>query len=85
MLSFLTFIPVAAIAFTIILTGGILHAVNLIDGLNGLAMGVSMMIALGLAGLAFSLDDQAVGGIALLVTAIIAGLLVFNYPWGKFS
>lgn len=82
-LSFLTFTPVAAIAFTIILTGGISHAVNLIDGLNGLAMGVSMMIALGLAGLAFSVDDQAVGGIALLVTAIIAGLLVFNYPWGK--
>ena len=82
-LSFLTFTPVAAITFTIILTGGISHAVNLIDGLNGLAMGVSLMIALGLAGLAFSVDDQAVGGIALLVTAIIAGLLVFNYPWGK--
>jgi len=56
-LSFLTFTPVVAIAFTIILTGGISHAVNLIDGLNGLAMGVSMMIALGLAGLAFSVDD----------------------------
>lgn len=80
---FLTFTPAAAIAFTIVLTGGISHAVNLIDGLNGLAMGVPMMIALGLADLAFSVDDQAIGGIALLVTAVIAGLLVFNYPWGK--
>jgi len=82
-LGFLTFTPVVAIAFTVILTGGISHAVNLIDGLNGLAMGVSMMIALGLAGLAFAVGDQAVGSVALLVAAVIAGLLVFNYPWGK--
>lgn len=72
-----------AIAFTIILTGGISHAVNLIDGLNGLAMGVSMLISLGLAGLAYSVGDTSVAAVAVLVTAVIGALLVFNYPWGK--
>lgn len=82
-LGFLTYTPALAIVFTIVLTGGISHAVNLIDGLNDLAMGVSMLISLGLAGLAYSVGDTSVGAVAVLVTAVIGALLVFNYPWGK--
>ena len=51
---FLTYGPVISLIFKIILSGGIAHAVNLIDGLNGLAMGITMLTAGGLGGLAYS-------------------------------
>ncbi len=79
---FLTYGPVSLI-FTIILSGGIAHAVNLIDGLNGLAMGVTMLIAGGLAGLAYSVGDTTILTLCGVVLASVAGLFVFNFPIGK--
>lgn len=80
---FLTYGPVISLIFTIILSGGIAHAVNLIDGLNGLAMGVTMLIAGGLGGLAYSVGDTTILTLCGVVLASVAGLFVFNFPIGK--
>lgn len=82
-LGFLTYGPVISIIFTIILSGGISHAVNLIDGLNGLAMGVTMLITAGLGGLAFAVGDHTILSVCGVVLASVAGLFVFNFPFGK--
>ncbi|NCV10972.1 MAG: hypothetical protein EBW44_05465 [Rhodobacteraceae bacterium] len=44
-LNWITSILLGAIVFTVLILGGVAHATNLIDGLNGLAMGVCMLIA----------------------------------------
>lgn len=69
--------------FTILISGGIAHAINLIDGLNGLAMGVCMLIAGGLALLANSVGDTTILQICVLLICSILGLFVFNFPFGK--
>ena len=80
---FLTYGPVISLIFKIILSGGIAHAVNLIDGLNGLAMGITMLIAGGLGGLAYSVGDTMILTLCGVVLASVAGLFVFNFPIGK--
>lgn len=71
--------------FTILISGGIAHAINLIDGLNGLAMGVCMLIAGGLALLANSVGNTTILQICVLLICSILGLFVFNFHLAKFS
>ena len=63
--------------------GGVAHATNLIDGLNGLAMGVCMLIAGWLAFLAYAVGDTVILNVSILLMCSILGLFVFNFPFGK--
>ena len=47
-LAFLTDYVILAVLLTVIISAGISHAFNLIDGLNGLAMGVALIVDIGL-------------------------------------
>ena len=66
-----------------LISGGVAHATNLIDGLNGLAMGVCMLIAARLAFLANALGETVILNISILLMCSIMGLFVFNFPFGK--
>ncbi len=68
---------------TVIWSTGVCHALNLIDGVNGLAAGVSAMIAIGLTFVAVheGAFDFALG-IALLIPALL-GFLFLNWPSGR--
>ena len=59
-----------------------MHATNLIDGLNGLAMCVCMLIAGGLVFLAYAVGDTVILNISILLMCSILGLFVFNSPYG---
>jgi UDP-N-acetylmuramyl pentapeptide phosphotransferase/UDP-N-acetylglucosamine-1-phosphate transferase len=67
----------------VLISGGVAHATNLIDGLNGLAMGVCMLFAGGLAFLAYAVGDTVIMNISTLLMCSIFGLFVFNFPFGK--
>ena len=82
-LEILTLYTLPAIVLTLLVSGGISHSLNLIDGLNGLAIGVSIVIALGLMSVAVSVGDYQISYILLLIIGALLGLLVFNYPFGK--
>lgn len=82
-LEILTLYTFPAIILTLLISGGISHSLNLIDGLNGLAIGVSIVIALGLMSVAVSVGDYQISYILLLIIGALLGLLVFNYPFGK--
>ena len=82
-LNWITSTLLGATLFTVLISGGVAHATNLIDGLNGLAMGVCMLIAGGLAYLAYSVSDAVILNISLLLMCSILGLFVFNFPFGK--
>lgn len=78
----LDFTFIAAI-FTVIISGGISHSLNLIDGLNGLALGVSIAIGLGLIAISYVYQDWAMFGFLSVFIASLLGLFVVNFPFGK--
>ena len=84
-LNWITSTLFGATVFTVLISGGVAHATNLIDGLNGLAMGVRMLIAGGLAFLAHAVGETVIQNISILLMCSILGLFVFNFTFGKIS
>jgi len=82
-LNWITSTLFGATLFTVLISGGVAHATNLTDGLNGLAMGVCMLIAGGLAFLAHAVGDTVILNMSVLLMCSILGLFVFNFPFGK--
>ena len=68
---------------TIIIAGGFSHAFNLIDGLNGLALGVAIMMATSLAIIGYLKSDDLVLSLGSILAASCFGLVLFNFPFGK--
>lgn len=71
---------VIPVVFTMITVGGIAHAINIIDGYNGLAGMVSLFFLLAFAYVAFQLNDWFVFSLCLAVAGAILGFLVWNFP-----
>lgn len=76
-------IPAVSFLFTLVAVGGIAHAVNIIDGLNGLASSVCLMAFLALGYVAFNVHDQEVLLMCGLGVGALLGLHVLNYPSGQ--
>ena len=89
-LNWITSTLLGAIVFTVLISGGVAHATNLIDGLNGLAMGVCMLIAARLAFLANALGETVILNISILLMCSISHLEKFSVgmqghtPWGTY-
>lgn len=74
--------PWLGIAIAIFAICGLPHAFNIIDGYNGLAGTVAMLIGLALAHVALQLGDRQLAAIVLCMVGATAGFLVWNYPRG---
>lgn len=74
--------PWIAFAVTIFAVGGICHSLNLIDGYNGLAGGVALMILASLAYVSLKVGDAELLIIALVTIGATAGFFAWNYPRG---
>ncbi len=61
---------------------GISNSVNIIDGMNGLASMCAVMMALGLAWIAWHVGDGLVCGVALATVGATLGFFLWNYPRG---
>lgn len=70
------------IVFTIFATTGVCHAINLVDGLNGLAAMVGLTIAFSLAAIASRAGDPVMMSMAFLLVPALLGFLVLNFPRG---
>lgn len=79
----LTTFGVAAFVLTLIAAAGIAHAVNIIDGYNGLSGFFVTVVFLSLACVAYQVDDDFVCRAALLAAASTMGFLCWNFPFGK--
>ena len=82
-LRFLTSMSLISVSITIIVSGGICHAVNLMDGLNGLSICWAICAASAMATIALSLQDMAVFRLLLLLIGASIGILFWNFPLGK--
>jgi UDP-N-acetylmuramyl pentapeptide phosphotransferase/UDP-N-acetylglucosamine-1-phosphate transferase len=78
----MTWGPVALL-FTCFAVAGMTNAINIIDGLNGLASGAVGLMLAGLAGIAWQVGDILVLKMCLWGMAALGGFLALNYPFGR--
>jgi UDP-N-acetylmuramyl pentapeptide phosphotransferase/UDP-N-acetylglucosamine-1-phosphate transferase len=71
-----------ALLLTVFVVCGISHAINLIDGFNGLASVCITIILLALALVADQVGDSLVLALALVGVGAVLGFCVWNYPAG---
>jgi UDP-GlcNAc:undecaprenyl-phosphate/decaprenyl-phosphate GlcNAc-1-phosphate transferase len=75
--------PALAFVFTCFAVGGVAHAINIIDGLNGLASGVCLIALLALGYVAFQVGDGEILLLCGVGTGAVIGFRVWNYPSGR--
>ncbi len=71
-----------SLILTVFAVGGVSHAINIIDGYNGLASMVTMMIFIALAYISSKVGDHLLSSVALGMVAAVAGFFLLNYPRG---
>jgi UDP-N-acetylmuramyl pentapeptide phosphotransferase/UDP-N-acetylglucosamine-1-phosphate transferase len=79
----LLMIPAVSFLFTIFAIGGVAQAINIIDGLNGLATGACMIALVGLGYVAFNVGDDQIVLLCGIGAAALLGFRVWNYPSGR--
>ncbi len=72
-----------AVPFTIFAIVGLTNAINMIDGFNGLASGISLFAFIAFAYVLNTFGDIHILGLCLLFAGGILGFLILNFPFGK--
>jgi UDP-N-acetylmuramyl pentapeptide phosphotransferase/UDP-N-acetylglucosamine-1-phosphate transferase len=68
------------IIFTMIAVAGLTNAVNIIDGLNGLASVISLLIFASIGYVGYEVNDFLVASFAFVMIGAIGGFLLWNFP-----
>lgn len=74
--------PWLGVGLAVLAVTGLPHAFNIIDGYNGLAGAVALVVCLALAHVALQVGDRELAAMAIALAAATAGFLVWNYPRG---
>lgn len=74
--------PIPAILLAVLAVAGLPHAFNLIDGYNGLAGTVAIIICLALAYVGLQVGDRQMAAVMVTLAGASAGFLFWNYPRG---
>lgn len=72
-----------AVLFTCFAVSGVTNAINIVDGLNGLASGSVAIMLGGLGAMAWMQGDLLVLQLCLAGVAAMLGFMVLNFPFGK--
>ncbi len=75
-------LPWLGAAVVLLAVAGLPHAFNIIDGYNGLAGMVALIVCLALAHVALQVGDRALAALLVTMAAATAGFLLWNYPRG---
>jgi len=74
---------IIGLMFTLLVVGGAVNSVNMIDGYNGLMSGYAMLASTAMAIVAYQLGDLLIVQLDLLLIASILGFFLLNFPMGK--
>ena len=74
---------VLGVLFSIFALVGVTNAINIIDGFNGLASGICLLIFGAIGFVAFEVGDKDIFEICILIIMAILGFFVLNFPKGK--
>lgn len=72
-----------SVLFTAFAVGGVANAINISDGLNGLASSSSVWAFIGLGLIAQDVGDTDLSALSLLLAAAVLGFFLVNWPLGK--
>jgi UDP-GlcNAc:undecaprenyl-phosphate/decaprenyl-phosphate GlcNAc-1-phosphate transferase len=70
------------LALTLLLVVGFTHAMNIVDGLNGLSSGLALLMLCTTAYVAYGVGDAALAQVCLALAAVVLGFVVVNFPRG---
>jgi UDP-N-acetylmuramyl pentapeptide phosphotransferase/UDP-N-acetylglucosamine-1-phosphate transferase len=82
-IDFMLSIYAFSLLLTVIAVTGVTHSINIIDGFNGLASGVVIIVALGLALISYQVGDIGLTKLGILISLSALGFMFLNYPVGK--
>ena len=74
--------PWLGIGIALLAVAGLPHALNIIDGYNGLACMVAIIVSLALAHVSLQVNDRALAAMFVVTAASSGGFLLWNYPRG---
>lgn len=72
-----------SVAFTAFAVGGVANAINIIDGMNGLASGSVIIVLVSFAWLCHALGDLDLTLSCLILGGAVVGFMLVNWPLGK--
>lgn len=72
-----------SVLFTAFAVGGVANSINIIDGMNGLASGVTMVALSAMGWIAFLANDVVMAKVCFVLFGVVAGFWLVNFPWGK--
>ena len=72
-----------SLLFTMLVMGGAINSLNIIDGNNGLMLGYSILATLAFTYIAYMFGDDLIIQLGLLLTTVLLSILLFNFPFGK--
>ncbi len=75
-------LPFIAIAFTAFAMAGLTHAVNIIDGFNGLATGTTIIMLVAFAVVSLGVGDHDMASFCFVIVGVLLGFLLVNFPFG---
>lgn len=75
--------PIGSLLLTLVAVAGLVHAMNIVDGLNGLLAGIAMVILGALAVVSERFGETGLAALALTGLAASAGFALFNFPRGR--
>ncbi|MBY4731315.1 MraY family glycosyltransferase [Cupriavidus pauculus] len=81
-LDFILAFPWISIVITTLAVAGLANAVNIIDGFNGLASMVAIMMFVSLSYVAFQVGDTLILSISFAMIGAILGFFIWNFPAG---
>lgn len=76
-------LPILSLLVTMLFVGGAAHALNIVDGYNGLAGSYVMLVLAAILTVALRVDDAQVAMLAAGLLAVTAAFFMFNFPYGK--
>jgi len=75
-------IPWLGVGIALLGIAGLPHAFNIIDGYNGLASMVALIVCLALVHVCLQVGDRSLAALLICLAAATVGFLVWNYPLG---
>jgi UDP-N-acetylmuramyl pentapeptide phosphotransferase/UDP-N-acetylglucosamine-1-phosphate transferase len=80
LLDFLLSLWPVSMVFTMVAVAGLVHAMNIVDGLNGLLAGINLAVLSAIFFVALRTDQSLTAMVALICAASTLGFALFNFP-----
>ncbi len=74
--------PILSLLCTVVAVAGLSHSLNIIDGYNGLASMVALIVLSALGYICYTLNDWFLFQLSVAMAGSVLGFIVWNYPHG---